>query len=99
MTARRSASDQVLAFAHHPLRLRNRGVALVLAAAAGASAAAGSAVLGAYLFGMPMDIVRSIAPKSVTAPVAMGIAERIGGVPALAAVFAVITVVVGALSA
>jgi putative effector of murein hydrolase len=48
---------------------------------------------------MPLDIVRSLAPKSVTAPVAMGIAERIGGVPALAAVFAVLTGMAGALSA
>jgi putative effector of murein hydrolase len=48
---------------------------------------------------MPGDVLRSLAPKSVTAPVAMGIAERIGGVPALAAVFAVVTGLVGALSA
>jgi putative effector of murein hydrolase len=40
-----------------------------------------------------------MASKSVTAPVAMGIAERVGGVPALAAVFAVLTGLVGALSA
>ncbi|CAG0944342.1 partial Inner membrane protein YohK, partial [Gammaproteobacteria bacterium] len=44
-------------------------------------------------------VLRSLAPKSVTAPVAMGIAERLGGVPALAAVFAVITGMVGAVSA
>jgi putative effector of murein hydrolase len=50
-------------------------------------------------FGMPADVVRSLAPKSVTAPVAMGIAEQIGGVPALAAVFAVLTGMTGALSA
>ena len=41
----------------------------------------------------------SLVPKSVTAPVAMGIAEKIGGIPALAAVFAVITGLVGALAA
>jgi putative effector of murein hydrolase len=43
-------------------------------------------------------IVLSLAPKSVTAPVAMGIAEKIGGIPALAAVFAVLTGLVGAIS-
>ena len=37
-------------------------------------------------------------PKSVTAPVAMGIAEKIGGIPALSAVFAVLTGLIGALS-
>ena len=55
-------------------------------------------MLLAWLFGLPEDVVRSLASKSVTAPVAMGIAERVGGVPALAAVFAVITGLVGALS-
>ncbi len=39
-----------------------------------------------------------MAPKSVTAPVAMGIAEKIGGIPALSAVFAVLTGLIGALS-
>jgi predicted murein hydrolase (TIGR00659 family) len=79
--------------------VRRRGVALVLAALVGGLAAAGSAVLLAWMLGMPGEILRSLAPKSVTAPVAMGIAERLGGVPALAAVFAVITGIVGALSA
>ena len=78
--------------------VRRNGVALVAAALLGGVAAAASAVALAWLFGMPPDVLRSLAPKSVTAPVAMGIAERIGGVPALAAVFAVITGMVGALS-
>jgi putative effector of murein hydrolase len=56
-------------------------------------------VLLAWTLGLPDEVQRSLASKSVTAPVAMGIAERIGGVPALAAVFAVITGLVGALSA
>ncbi|MDP9043615.1 MAG: LrgB family protein, partial [Pseudomonadota bacterium] len=57
-----------------------------------------SAVAMAWALGMPGEVVRSLASKSVTAPVAMGIAERVGGVPALAAVFAVVTGLVGALS-
>lgn len=78
--------------------VRQRGVALTLAVLAGGLAAAASAVAMAWALGMPDDVVRSLAPKSVTAPVAMGIAERIGGVPALSAVFAVLTGLVGALS-
>ncbi len=79
--------------------VRRRGVALVLAALVGGATAGGSAVLLAWLFHIPAEVVRSLASKSVTAPVAMGIAERVGGVPALAAVFAVVTGLVGALSA
>jgi hypothetical protein len=51
----------------------------------------------AWAMGLPPDVVASLATKSVTAPVAMGIAEKIGGVPALAAVFASITGIVSAL--
>ncbi len=78
--------------------LRRRGLALIVAALAGGLAAAGSAWALAWALGLPAEVLRSLVPKSVTAPVAMGIAERIGGVPALAAVFAVLTGLVGALS-
>ena len=78
--------------------LRARGVRFVAAALIGGSAAAGSAVLFAWALGLPHEVLLSLAPKSVTAPVAMGVAEKIGGIPALAAVFAVVTGLVGALS-
>lgn len=77
--------------------LRRRWSRLLLAALLGGTAASGSAVLLAWAVGLPLDVTLSLAPKSVTAPVAMGIAEKIGGIPALAAVFAVITGLVGAL--
>jgi predicted murein hydrolase (TIGR00659 family) len=79
--------------------VRRRGVALTVAALVGGLAAAGSAVALGWMFSLPREVLLSLAPKSVTAPVAMGIAERLGGVPALAAVFAVVTGMVGALSA
>jgi predicted murein hydrolase (TIGR00659 family) len=79
--------------------LRERASALLLAALAGGAAAAGSAVAIGAALDLPADVLRSLAPKSVTAPVAMGIAEQLGGIPALAAVFAVLTGLVGAVSA
>jgi len=71
----------------------------LLAALAGGATAAIVAVAAGWAVGLSPEVLRSLAPKSVTAPVAMGIAEKIGGVPALAAVFAVLTGLVGALSA
>lgn len=71
---------------------------LLLAALAGGVAASGSALALGWAFDLPPEVLLSLAPKSVTAPVAMGIAEKTGGIPALAAVFAVITGMVGALS-
>lgn len=79
--------------------LRRRWLALGLAALAGGAAAAGSAVGIGWLLGLPAPVLASLAPKSVTAPVAMGIAEQLGGIPALAAVFAVLTGLVGAVLA
>ena len=79
--------------------LRQRAAAVGVAALAGGAAAAGSAVGVGWALGLPTELLRSLAPKSVTAPVAMGIAEQIGGIPALAAVFAVLTGLVGAVSA
>ena len=51
-------------------------------------------VLGSWL-GADHMILMTMAPKSVTSPIAMLVAEQIGGVAALAAVFVLITGVVG----
>jgi len=80
------------------VELRARAGPLLLAALAGGAAAAGSAVGLGWAFGLPAEVLASLAPKSVTAPVAMGIAVQLGGIPALAAVFAVLTGLVGAVS-
>jgi predicted murein hydrolase (TIGR00659 family) len=79
--------------------LRQRWLAVLAAALVGGTAAAGSAVLAGWALGLPLPVLASLAPKSVTAPVAMGIAQQLGGIPALAAVFAVLTGLIGALLA
>ncbi|WP_181130961.1 LrgB family protein [Pseudomonas capeferrum] len=48
-------------------------------------------------FGAEHMILMTMAPKSVTSPIAMLVAEQIGGVAALAAVFVLITGVIGAI--
>ncbi|MBE7941788.1 MULTISPECIES: LrgB family protein [Ramlibacter] len=78
--------------------LRRTWGRLALVSLAGALAAVGSALLLGWALGLPREVLLSLAPKSVTAPVAMGVAEKIGGVPALSAAFAVLTGLVGAMS-
>ena len=78
--------------------LRARFGRLLMASLLGGAAASLSAIGLAWAVGLPHDVLLSLAPKSVTAPVAMGISEKIGGIPALSAVFAVLTGMVGALS-
>jgi predicted murein hydrolase (TIGR00659 family) len=80
------------------VELRQRWGRLLVASLAGGIAASGSALALGWALDLPPDVLLSMAPKSVTAPVAMGIAEKIGGIPALSAVFAVLTGLVGALS-
>ena len=50
-----------------------------------------------YAFGAEHMILMTMAPKSVTSPIAMLVAEQISGVAALAAVFVLITGVLGAI--
>ena len=78
--------------------LRARWGRLLAASLLGGTAASVSALALGWAVGLPHDVLISLAPKSVTAPVAMGISEKIGGIPALSAVFAVLTGMVGALS-
>lgn len=72
---------------------------LVLAGFMGGAVSALSAYFLARWLLLPDSIALSLIPKSVTAPVAMGLAESIGGIPELAAVFAVLSGLIGALLA
>jgi predicted murein hydrolase (TIGR00659 family) len=56
-----------------------------------------SVVMLAELVGLPREIVLSLAPKSVTAGVAMGISETLGANPAITAVATVLTGIMGAI--
>jgi predicted murein hydrolase (TIGR00659 family) len=72
-------------------RIRASARAIVPALLAGSVVASASAMLIARLLGADRVVVLSLAPKSVTTPIAMGIAEQIGGQPSLAAVFVLLT--------
>jgi predicted murein hydrolase (TIGR00659 family) len=63
---------------------------------AGNLAAASSAIFLAKALGASRQVTLSLAPKSVTTPIAMGIAEKIGGLPSLTAVLVITTGVIGA---
>lgn len=70
---------------------------MVCALLAGSVTAMVSAIVIARLLGAPPSIVVSIAPKSVTAAVAMGISGRLGGDPGLTAVLVILTGILGAI--
>lgn len=55
-----------------------------------------SAVGIAWLLGGERIILLTVAPKSITTPIAMGVSEQIGGLPSLTAVVVVLTGIAGA---
>lgn len=72
---------------------------ILLGLVAGSLTAILSALAVGRLFGASLPTQLSLAPKSVTTPIAMGIAERIGGIPSLTAVLVIITGILGAVAA
>jgi predicted murein hydrolase (TIGR00659 family) len=80
-------------------KLRRAAVPLAGGLIAGSLTAIISATVVAIMFGVPHVTVISLAPKSATTPIAMAIAERLGGLPSLTAVLVICTGVFGAVSA
>src|SRR5262249_21741528 len=76
--------------------VRRSALPMLAALFAGATVAIVSAVAVAAAFGVPRTVLLSLAPKSVTAAVAMSISEHVGGLPALTAVLVAITGGLGA---
>lgn len=77
--------------------IRKTAIPILGALVAGSLAAAVSAVALASALGLPRQIIVSIAPKSTTAPVAIGISEQLGGLPTLTAVLVILTGIFGAM--
>jgi len=70
---------------------------MLVALVVGCITAIVSVVLLAEAAGLPREVVLALAPKSVTAGVAMGISETLGANPAITAVATVLTGIMGAI--
>jgi predicted murein hydrolase (TIGR00659 family) len=77
-------------------RVRRSALALVVSLLCGSLTAIGTAVGLGWLLGASRETLLALAPKSVTAPVAMGITEQLGGLPSLTAVLVILTGILGA---
>ncbi|MBS0308253.1 MAG: LrgB family protein [Proteobacteria bacterium] len=77
-------------------KLKDHWLAFLVGALAGCTTAVVTAMGIAWLLGASPAVVMSLAPKSVTSPIAMGIAEKIGGLPPLTAVLVLVTGIMGA---
>ena len=79
-------------------RVRRSALALITSLLCGSLTAIGSAVGLGWALGASRETLLSLAPKSVTAPVAMGITEQLGGLPSLTAVLVILTGILGAVT-
>jgi len=80
-------------------RLKKNLVPIAGGLVAGSLAAVLSALGIGWALGASRESLLSLAPKSVTTPIAMGIAEKLGGLPSLTAVLVVATGILGAVLA
>ena len=78
-------------------KVTSRILPVLAALFAGSITAILSALAIGWAFGLPADILMSLAPKSVTTPIAMGISEQLGGIPTLTAVLVITTGIAGAI--
>lgn len=79
-------------------RLRSIWLPLTIALATGCVGAVASAVGIAWALGGTPELLVSVAPKSATMPLAIPVAERLGGQPSLAALAVAFTGVAGAVA-
>ncbi len=77
-------------------KLKRHWFAFSIGSLLGCSTAVVTAMGIGWALGASPEVVLSLAPKSVTSPIAMGIAEKIGGLPSLTAVLVLITGIIGA---
>ncbi len=77
-------------------KVRRSALAILGAVLIGSATASLSAVAIAWTLGASRETLVSLAPKSATTPIAMGIAERLGGLPSLTAVVVILTGILGA---
>jgi predicted murein hydrolase (TIGR00659 family) len=78
-------------------QVRRSAGAMLLALTAGSITASVTAVGVAWLLGASERTLLSLAPKSVTTPVAMGISQELGGLPSLTAVAVILSGIIGAM--
>ncbi len=78
-------------------RLRTAILPLLAALVAGSVTAVVSVLMIGKAFNLGPVMMASLAPKSTTAPVAIGIAERLGGLPTITAVLVILTGIIGAI--
>ncbi|MEC1021169.1 CidB/LrgB family autolysis modulator [Bacillus paralicheniformis] len=75
--------------------LKKYAVEIIINVTVGCCIAILSTAFIAKLFKLNEDLIESLVPRSVTTPIAMSVSEMIGGMPAVTAVFVILTALSG----
>lgn len=75
--------------------LKKYAVEILFNVAVGSILAILSTVVIAKLFNLGTELIESMMPRSVTTPIAMDVSKMIGGIPAITAVFVILTAIFG----
>ncbi|MEJ5300603.1 MAG: LrgB family protein [Thermodesulforhabdaceae bacterium] len=76
--------------------IRKRGISILVSILVGSISGIINAAGLAFFMGGSREVIVSIVPKSVTTPIAMGISEKLGGIPSLTAAIVIATGILGA---
>jgi predicted murein hydrolase (TIGR00659 family) len=80
----------------HLATIRKLGIGVLFVLLAGSLTGVATSVGIAFAFAAPDELTLSIAPRSVTTPVAIHLSESLGGVPAITALIVILTGLAGA---
>ncbi len=83
----------------HSARVRQMLLPLGGALLVGSATGILSAVLIGRMLGASLVVQRSLAAKSITTPIAIGVSEQLGGLPSLTTVLVILTGIIGAIAA
>ncbi len=76
-------------------RIRQQWFIILTSSVVGSITGVLSVVLISWLMGAPREIIMSLAPKSITTPIAMDVSNVIGGIPSLTACIVMVTGIFG----
>lgn len=78
-------------------KIKKQALNIIISQLIGCIAGIVSVVLIARMMGAPREIIYSLAPKSVTTPIAIEVSKSIGGIPALTASVVIVVGIFGAI--
>ncbi len=77
--------------------LKKHAVIIFISISVGAVVSIVSAILFSKVLGLPEELILSMAPKSITTPIAIEASARIGGLPSITALAVIFTGITGAI--